>query len=458
MTGSKVALALICLDEPAAKVTAKYAACLAGERVAEMSGDYPPALQRLKARLQELDAFVRIYDGRDGANVDVILDAFLKEVPAGRVPVAVFDHLHLLDASAVEERDPEAVVVSKVTDAVLGFARKRGGISIAISEITKASINPEVARAAPLAAFAGSRRIASRFDAALLLLKTGERESEVIVAKSRFGRVSSFGAALNIETWRLTTHELGEAAAEARQKLVEERLAKVIYAIRASGPLSVRALERAVKGSKAITEDARELGLSRCELTVLEGPRGAMLWALPGMPVPPVPPPSPDRPRGRSSRSSDPTVPRPPNTRRGDAGTVDDGGEGPPGAGAPNASASGVGSGADATGEQWPDTGGEHRSEEVEASPGAQAIEAQPGAQASADSATPEEETSAPLEPGPRGAGEGPAECFHELSRERPGHCFMCGRPIRFDMAASMFVLESAPRVTGQDRPWGGGA
>jgi len=176
----------------------------------------PPVLQRLEKKIEKRRAFLVFDDARNGRPLDAIVKAFGEIVPAGRDVYVLIDHIHAVELSTFEDRDSETQRIEKVAAFIAGLTRREWSV-FSLSEVTKAALSPAVVREAPLAAFAGSRKIASRADAAIVAV-CGEkpREIHLIAAKTRFGPRGEALVELDPVSWTFAT--IDEKAVEATQK------------------------------------------------------------------------------------------------------------------------------------------------------------------------------------------------------------------------------------------------
>jgi hypothetical protein len=216
---SETAVLVVAHDEFFARVARKIATGF-NERWSELTADYPPVLQRLEKKIEKRDAFLIFDDARNGRPLDEIVKAFAEILPADRDVYVLIDHLHAVDLTTFDDRDSDTQRIEKVAAFIASLIRREWAV-LTLSEITKAALNPATVREAPLAAFAGSRKIASRADAAIVAV-VGEkpREIHLIAAKTRFGPRGSALVELDPVSWTFATVDLKEV--EALQKVEEE--------------------------------------------------------------------------------------------------------------------------------------------------------------------------------------------------------------------------------------------
>ncbi len=258
MANRGAAVCFVAWDEGWLRVGRKLGANF-GERYAELGGDYPPVTERLRTKLSDRDLMVFLPDPSSGATFEEIAAAFRETVPEGRTLVYIVDLIQTIDVEASADDDAEPTALRKVVDSLLAVTKKQGAVVIALSEVTKAALTLEAIEAGPLAAFAGSRRIASRFDVPVVMAKTGERSVRVYVAKNRLGPTGRFSLELDVERWKLIQiDELEEGAARAdaarEQATGDERV--VVDILRAAGPLRAMGVEA----------EARAKGMPRARL------------------------------------------------------------------------------------------------------------------------------------------------------------------------------------------------
>jgi KaiC/GvpD/RAD55 family RecA-like ATPase len=212
MSGPSTALCVIAWDELWGKVAQKTGAQF-GERYADLVSDHPEAIARLEARLAQRDAFIRFVDPASGLAVEDIAETFHAIAPKERTRVYFVDLVQLMESKDRGEDDTEQIETRRVVEALLRVARVQEAIIFAISEATKAAISLEAVTANPLAVFATSRKIASRFDLPIAMAKVDDLTVVALAAKNRLGPSGTFRLRLDPSTWRLEC--LTEAAVEA---------------------------------------------------------------------------------------------------------------------------------------------------------------------------------------------------------------------------------------------------
>ncbi len=222
--GPETGVLVVAHDEFFARVARKVATGF-DEAWSELTSEYPPVLQRLERKLLKRDAFLVFDDARSGRPLDTIVEAFAAIVPPGRDVYVLIDHIHAVDLSTIEDRDSEVQKVEKIAAYIASLTRREWAV-LSLSEVTKAALNPAAVRESPLSAFAGSRKIASRADAAIVAVP-GEkpREIHLIAAKTRFGMKTSALVELNPVTWTFATVDEKAVEAEAKAAAEEKRLA-----------------------------------------------------------------------------------------------------------------------------------------------------------------------------------------------------------------------------------------
>jgi KaiC/GvpD/RAD55 family RecA-like ATPase len=224
LAGPKTAIFGVFFDEHYERVCRKIAVRF-GLRYDETEEPTEGVLERLRGELTRRDAIFETVSGVTDPTIEEIVTDCLSATPEGRVPIFVIDHLHRLRSAATSDRDMQSVAVGKVVNAVLR-ATEKGAAVIALSEVTKAALNPEVVRANPLAVFADSRAIASRFDIALATVRippppgTDEILAEVLgTGKNRFGSGhAKYVSALDLSTWKITTRDAEGFETEAEER------------------------------------------------------------------------------------------------------------------------------------------------------------------------------------------------------------------------------------------------
>jgi len=301
MAGPKTALCLVAWDERWTRVAQKTGAQF-GEPYSELTSVHPLTIDRLEARLAERDAFIRFVDPGSGLPVELIAETFDRVAPKDRIRIYLVDLLQLMESSDCKDDDTEQIETRHVVEALLRVVRVQEAIVFAISEATKAAIALDAVEANPLAVFATSRKIASRFDLPIAMAKMDDATVLCIVAKNRLGPTGKFRLTLDPITWRLGCQEgrgepkrtKGEAtrhmADAEQQKILVPALMKAIAAV---GPASGRQLAAHLRGVQGIrfTETNRLAALayikSECMATPGDGSREQ--WTLPGSQGPPKP-------------------------------------------------------------------------------------------------------------------------------------------------------------------------
>jgi RecA/RadA recombinase len=301
MASPLTALCLIAWDERWTKVAQKTGAQF-GEPYSELTSAHPLTIDHLETRLAERDAFIRFVDPASGLPVEVIAETFDRVAPKDRIRIYLVDLLQLMESKDCSDDDTEQIETRRVVEALLRVVRLQEAIVFAISEATKAAIALEAVEANPLAVFATSRKIASRFDLPIAMAKLDETTVLCVVAKNRLGPTGKFRLTLDPVTWRLGCQEgrgepkrtKGEAArAEAdseQQKILVPALMKAIASV---GPASGRQLAAHLRGVQGVrfTETNRLAALAFIKSEGLatpgDGPREQ--WTLPGSQEPPKP-------------------------------------------------------------------------------------------------------------------------------------------------------------------------
>ena len=218
------AILFVAHDEFFARVARKTATGF-NEAYGELTAEYPSVVERLAAKVAKRDAFVVFDDARKGRDLDATVDAFTKIVPPGRDVYVLLDHIHAVSLSTFGDNDSETAKIEKIA-AYLASLACREWATVALSEVTKAALTPAAVWESPLSVFAGSRKIASRADAAIVTLP-GDKQGEVhlIGAKSRFGPKSSALVVLNPATWTFTTVNEEQAEEDERAAADTKRAA-----------------------------------------------------------------------------------------------------------------------------------------------------------------------------------------------------------------------------------------
>lgn len=315
MTGPLTALCLVAWDERWTKVAQKTGAQF-GEPYSELTSDHPLTIDRLETRLTQRDAFIRFVDPGSGLPVEVIAETFDRVAPKDRIRIYLVDLLQLMESRDCKDDDTEQIETRHVVEALLRVVRSQEAIVFAISEATKAAIALDAVEANPLAVFATSRKIASRFDLPIAMAKMDDTTVLCIVAKNRLGPTGKFRLTLDPATWRLGCQEgrgepkrtKSEAAKDQadseQQKILVPALMKAIAAV---GPASGRQLAAHLRGVQGIhfTETNRLAALayiaSEGLATPGDGPREQ--WTLPGSQETKEPEPKP-KPRKKSRKKA----------------------------------------------------------------------------------------------------------------------------------------------------------
>jgi len=204
MAGPETALCFIAWDESWSRVAAKTAARF-GEPYGQLDRDHPEVIDSLIERLAIRDAFLRFVDPASSLPVEHILDGFARVAPPGRQLVYFVDLLQLMEPLGWDPRDPETAELRKIVEALLLGVRKQDAILYAASETTKQAMTLEQVQANPLGVFAGSRKIASRFDLPIAMAKLPgtPTTAKVFIRKSRLGPDGDFLLRLEPEYWRV---------------------------------------------------------------------------------------------------------------------------------------------------------------------------------------------------------------------------------------------------------------
>lgn len=287
MSGPSTALCVVAWDELWGKVAQKTAAQF-GERYAELVSDRPDVIARLEARLAQRDAFIRFVDPASGLAVEDIAETFDAIAPKGRTRIYFIDLVQLMESRDRGEDDTEQTETRRVVEALLRVARVQEAIIFAISEATKAAISMEAVKVNPLAVFATSRKIASRFDLPIAMAKADDLTVVAFAAKNRLGPSGTFRLRLDPSTWRLEC--LDEAAVEAENVIAGDRklrsLALEAARVIAERPgQSGRALGAHLRAARLKVSEkdlfAALALLDRVGLAVADdGPRNAKFWKL----------------------------------------------------------------------------------------------------------------------------------------------------------------------------------
>lgn len=288
----ETAVLFVAADEPANRVARKVA-CRFNEAWSTLTAEYPPVLARLRAKVAERDAFIRITHPRATFSLEDALDAFDREAPRDRRRIVLLDHLHAVESRDARPDDTEKSGIERVVGVLIdGYVRSKGWSLVALSEVTKAAVFAPATLENPMGAFAGSRKIASRFDVALVMVLDGPRRVRILPAKNRFGSRVPFSLEWDVERW-VPTHvpdasleaEATAAKQEKQAKAEAEEDAAVLDAVRRAaakgealkkGDLPDRVKLRAARVRGALARLVEE-GVLRLE----DGPPGSSGGARP---------------------------------------------------------------------------------------------------------------------------------------------------------------------------------
>ena len=252
-----------------------------GEMYSELNGEYAIAVTRLRDRLARRSLEVFLPDPASGATFEQIAAAFATVASPDRQWVYIVDMLQVIDVEAGDDDDAEPVAVRKAVDSLLSTTKKQDAILIALSETTKAALSLDAIEACPMAAFAGSRRIASRFDLPIVMAKTGDLVSRLYVPKNRLGPTGRFALRLDPDRWKLTAEEempVAEVKSNRAREQAEKDDAAVLEILRTKGPLHCDALEAEARaaGLKRIgIRHARERLVTAGTVVTVDGPKRA---------------------------------------------------------------------------------------------------------------------------------------------------------------------------------------
>jgi RecA/RadA recombinase len=224
MSRPETAICFLAWDERETTVAAKLGARF-GEEYATLDSEHPAALESLTGRLEGRGAFVRFVDPASMMPFEDIAETFDRIAPKGRVRIYVIDLLQLMESRTIDEKDTEVIELKKIVEALLRVNRLQESILLVASESTKAAISLEAVEANPLAIFAGSRKMASRFDLPVAMAKTDDVTVKVFVAKNRLGPAGTFLMRLDPATWRVESLREGEAQAQADSTSIRKRKA-----------------------------------------------------------------------------------------------------------------------------------------------------------------------------------------------------------------------------------------
>jgi len=218
------AVLVVAHDEDDRRVARKIGAQF-GESWGELTSEYPSVLDRLEAKLAKRGAEVFVTRQAGGGTLEELVEEFERSISPGRRKVIVVDHIQSVTSSSWDDRDPDLVQIEKVVRYLIDDLKsKKNYAVIALSEVTKAALNPDSMKNAPLAAFAGTRKVASRFDVPLVLVPDGERRVLVIAAKNRFGRRGDVLLEVDPDRWKFISLDMAtEARIQADSKAEEAR-------------------------------------------------------------------------------------------------------------------------------------------------------------------------------------------------------------------------------------------
>lgn len=248
LAGPDTAVLVVAADEPAHRVARKIATRY-DELWNELSSEYPPVIARLERKLRERDAYVRITHPRADFWLEDALDAFDKEAPRNRRRVVIIDHLQSVYCrEGSSDSDSEKVEIERVVNCLVDkYMRKKEWTVIALSEVTKAALVTAVTMSDPMVAFAGTRKIVSRFDASFVLVPEEAHRVRVLTGKNRLGPKSAFTLEWNIETWNLSHVDEAdreeERLAAARNRAAEVRKERQVVSEQAAAAAALSARE-----------------------------------------------------------------------------------------------------------------------------------------------------------------------------------------------------------------------
>ena len=274
------AVLFIAADEPSPRVARKIGARY-GEAWKELCSDYPSALERLREKLVTRGAFIRVTHPNARYTLEDALDAFASVIPEGRRVYVILDHLHSVTTRDAQDDDTEKVQIERAVTAVLSYVRRLEWSIVALSEVTKAALHVASAKETPLQTFAGTRKIASRFDAAFLMVPDGDQKVRVIVAKNRFGPREDFTLEVDVERWSIREvtdeerEEVSRVTVQAKLDDDERAVLRIIDAApdRAVGVGRSRVKETAgIQGTRAVR--AIDLLIEAGTIEEIPGPPG----------------------------------------------------------------------------------------------------------------------------------------------------------------------------------------
>ncbi|GEM_PF-2542470 len=224
MSRPDTAICFLAWDERETTVAAKLGARF-GEDYSTLDSEHPGALESLTGRLDGRGAFVRFVDPASMMPFEDIAETFDRIAPPGRTRIYVVDLLQLMESRTISDGDTEVTELKKIVEALLRVNRLQESILLVASESTKAAISLEAVEANPLGIFAGSRKMASRFDLPVAMAKTDDVTVKVFVAKNRLGPAGTFLMRLDPATWRVESLSEDEARADADSVVVRKRKA-----------------------------------------------------------------------------------------------------------------------------------------------------------------------------------------------------------------------------------------
>lgn len=289
MASPETAICFVAWDERWTTVAAKLGARF-GEPYAELDAEHPAVLDSLAARIKGRGAFVRFVDPASALTVEDLAANFDSLAPPGRLRIYVVDLLQLMESKTFGDKDTEVIELKKIVEALLRVNRGQDSILLVASEATKSAISLEAVEANPLAVFAGSRKMASRFDLPVAMAKTDAATVKVFVAKNRLGPAGTFLIRLDHVTWRVESLGAGDVQAEADSAHIRKRKALGREVLNVLPPADQRGLSRrriadSLK-ARTVHFGNGELGpaielLEGAGLVVQDdGPRGSLLAKL----------------------------------------------------------------------------------------------------------------------------------------------------------------------------------
>lgn len=218
------AICVVAWDERWTTVAAKLGGRF-GEPYASLNSEHPETLLSLERRLERREVFVQFVDPASAMPFEDISATFDRIAPKGRVRIYVVDLLQLMETRTIDERDTEVIALKKLVEALLRVNRVQESILLVASETTKASISLEAVEANPLGVFAGSRKMASRFDLPIAMAKVDDLTVKVFVAKNRLGPTDTFLLRLDPTTWGVKSIDDEEVRAVADSVGIKKRKA-----------------------------------------------------------------------------------------------------------------------------------------------------------------------------------------------------------------------------------------